>query len=292
MSSKTDSHRSRSLLQSVKTLGPLGSWTILLALHTSTWSNLEQSDVSPHAFTSNVHVFICSRIDYCNSLLVHLQNQKVCLSPLQPVLNAAARLIARLLHLCLRVWPPSLAPSHCSDSTRGSHIDLPLAYWASSQVFTWPYLLAFLCHLSSYTMLTWPSWSLCPTSEEFYGSDTSLCNHWPYTLKPPYFNTLLLINLWAKCFFFVLSRQLSSHSKAFKWCNINVQMHTNYKYYEHIIHTHRSNKKHMNKSKQAFKLFSSTWLMPKAQKYKLALIIYPLIETVLNNIFKHCFSAD
>ena len=45
-------------------------------------------------FTSIVHVFICSRIDYCNFLFVGLP--KVLLSPLQSVLNAAARLIARL----------------------------------------------------------------------------------------------------------------------------------------------------------------------------------------------------
>ena len=36
------------------------------------------------------------------------------------------------------------------------HIDLPLAYWSSSQVglFTWSYPLAFLCHLSSSATLT------------------------------------------------------------------------------------------------------------------------------------------
>ena len=45
-------------------------------------------------FTSMVHAFICSRIDYCNSLLVGLPKSR--LSPLQSVLNAAARLIARL----------------------------------------------------------------------------------------------------------------------------------------------------------------------------------------------------
>src|SRR6218665_954848 len=53
-------------------------------------------------------------------------------------------------HLPLSTWagPPSipivdvhaqstssLATTHCSDTTQGSHIDLPLAYWSSSQVF-------------------------------------------------------------------------------------------------------------------------------------------------------------
>src|SRR5678816_3029665 len=50
--------------------------------------------VSSSVFTTLVHAFICSRIDYCNSLLIGLP--KVHLSPLQSVLNAAARLVARL----------------------------------------------------------------------------------------------------------------------------------------------------------------------------------------------------
>jgi len=40
---------------------------------------------------------------------------------------------------------------------RSHNIDLPLAYWSSSQGFTWPYPLAFLCNLSSSATLTWPS---------------------------------------------------------------------------------------------------------------------------------------
>src|SRR6218665_3168238 len=43
-------------------------------------------------FISTVHAFVCSRIDYCNSLLIGLPKTR--LSPLQTVLNAAARLIA------------------------------------------------------------------------------------------------------------------------------------------------------------------------------------------------------
>jgi len=45
-------------------------------------------------FTSIVHAFVCSRIDYCNSLLIGLP--KVRLSPIQTILNASARFIARL----------------------------------------------------------------------------------------------------------------------------------------------------------------------------------------------------
>src|SRR6218665_1617405 len=52
--------------------------------------------VSYHIFTSIFHAFVCSRIYYCKSLLVGLQ--MVHLSPIQSVLNAAARLIAQLPH--------------------------------------------------------------------------------------------------------------------------------------------------------------------------------------------------
>src|SRR6218665_1710513 len=45
-------------------------------------------------FTSIVHAFVCSRIDYCNSLLSGFPKTR--LSPLQTVLTAAARPIARL----------------------------------------------------------------------------------------------------------------------------------------------------------------------------------------------------
>src|SRR6218665_2358879 len=43
-------------------------------------------------FTSILHVFVYSRIDYWNSLLIGLPKTR--LSPLQTVLNAAARLIS------------------------------------------------------------------------------------------------------------------------------------------------------------------------------------------------------
>src|SRR6218665_2249119 len=82
--------------------------------------------------------FVCSRIDYCNYLLVGLP--KVRLSPLHSVLNADTRLIARLprtFHVSAFTsdHAPLLATTHCSDSTQGSHFDLPLAYWSSSQVY-------------------------------------------------------------------------------------------------------------------------------------------------------------
>src|SRR6218665_1368592 len=53
--------------------------------------------VSMPVFRSMVHAFVCSRIDYCNSLLIGLP--KSCLAPLQSVLNAAARLIVRIPRL-------------------------------------------------------------------------------------------------------------------------------------------------------------------------------------------------
>jgi len=39
-------------------------------------------------YTSIVHAFVCSRIDYCNYLLIGFPKTR--LSPLQTVLNAAA----------------------------------------------------------------------------------------------------------------------------------------------------------------------------------------------------------
>jgi hypothetical protein len=53
-----------------------------------------RKSVTSSIFTSIVHAFVCSRLDYCNSFLIGLP--KVRLAPLQSVLNAAARLIARL----------------------------------------------------------------------------------------------------------------------------------------------------------------------------------------------------
>src|SRR6218665_1616214 len=55
-----------------------------------------QSSISSRVLTCIVHAFICVRIDYCNSLLFGLP--KVCLSPLQSVLNAAARIFAQFSH--------------------------------------------------------------------------------------------------------------------------------------------------------------------------------------------------
>ena len=54
----------------------------------------DQRSVSMPVFKSMVHAFVCSRIDYCNSLLIGLPKSR--LAPLQSVLNAAARLIARI----------------------------------------------------------------------------------------------------------------------------------------------------------------------------------------------------
>src|SRR6218665_1307946 len=47
-----------------------------------------------HTCTLHVGLFVCSRIDYCNSLLIGLPKSR--LAPLQSVLNAAARLIAHI----------------------------------------------------------------------------------------------------------------------------------------------------------------------------------------------------
>src|SRR6218665_240691 len=49
--------------------------------------------VSSSNFATLIHAFLCSRIDYCNSLLIGLPKDH--LSPIQLVLNTAARLITR-----------------------------------------------------------------------------------------------------------------------------------------------------------------------------------------------------
>jgi len=68
-------------------------------------------------------VFIFFRTDHCNYLLVGLP--KVRRSSLQSVPNAAARWIVRLprtSHICLHVWPSSLAPTRIQFN--GSLIDI------------------------------------------------------------------------------------------------------------------------------------------------------------------------
>src|SRR6218665_445264 len=70
-------------------------------------------------FKSMVHAFVCSRIDYCNSLLIGLPKSR--LAPLQSVLNAAARLIARIprfshISTFMTEQLHQLASSFCTDS--------------------------------------------------------------------------------------------------------------------------------------------------------------------------------
>src|SRR6218665_3932397 len=50
--------------------------------------------ITTTTMTAIVRAFVCSRVDYCNSLVIGLH--KVRLSPIHSVVNAAARLIARL----------------------------------------------------------------------------------------------------------------------------------------------------------------------------------------------------
>jgi len=65
----------------------------LLLLPTEGSENHLQNCVCSY-FHLHCNAFVCSRIDYCNSLLIALPKNR--LSPLQTVLNAVARLIARL----------------------------------------------------------------------------------------------------------------------------------------------------------------------------------------------------
>ena len=113
----------------VTVLLPLLSILLNLKLTRSFYFHLRclraiRKSVSSSTFTSIVHTFVCSWLDYCNSLLVGLR--KVRLAPLQSVLSAAARLIASLprfshsstfiaeqLHwLSLSLWSYTIQSSH------------------------------------------------------------------------------------------------------------------------------------------------------------------------------------
>src|SRR6218665_3021847 len=91
-------------LSSVRDLGVTLDNTFSFSAHISNLSRSSfyhlrhlravRRSVSIPVFKSMVHAFVCSRIDYCNSLLIGLPKSR--LAPLQSVLNAAARLIARI----------------------------------------------------------------------------------------------------------------------------------------------------------------------------------------------------
>ena len=83
----------------------------------------------------------------------------------------------------------------------------------NSRIIKPPHSMAYCCSsVNSWKAIcysyTWPSWSLCPASEDFYGSDTSLCNHWPFALEPtPSFYAIHFINcIVSQVPLFVLSR--------------------------------------------------------------------------------------
>src|SRR6218665_2007931 len=84
--------------------------------------------ISMPVFKSMVHAFVCSIIDYCNSLLIGLLKSR--LAPLQSVLNAAARLISRI--------PPF---SHISTFTTEQLHWLPLSAQSIHQSISFYFLI-------------------------------------------------------------------------------------------------------------------------------------------------------
>src|SRR6218665_2127356 len=72
--------------------------------------------VAPKVFLTIVHAFICTRIDYCNSLLIGLPKTR--LAPVQSVLNAAARMIAHLPPYS-HISDYMIIELHCSQSWPG-----------------------------------------------------------------------------------------------------------------------------------------------------------------------------
>ena len=76
-----------------------------------------RKSVSIPVFTSILHAFVCSRIDYCNSLLIVLP--KVRLSPIQTLLNAV---LLRFSHISSFItqqlhWLPSHHHPHSIQSS-------------------------------------------------------------------------------------------------------------------------------------------------------------------------------
>jgi len=70
---------------------------------------------------------------------------------------------------------------------------LKYALQKSRHIHAQPFIIQHLVRLK---------WSLCPTSEDFYGQNTSLCNHSARTSEPTsFFDMLLLIYCWAKYLF-------------------------------------------------------------------------------------------
>src|SRR6218665_3725454 len=114
-------------LTSVRDLGVTLDNTLSFSAHISNLSRSSfyhlrrlravRRSVSMPSFKSMVNAFVCSRIDYCNSLLIGLPKSR--LAPLQSVLNAAARLIARIprfSHIYFHDRTAPLASSFYTDS--------------------------------------------------------------------------------------------------------------------------------------------------------------------------------
>lgn len=70
-----------------------------------------------------IHAFVCTRVDYCNSLLIGLP--KAQLAFVQSVLNAVARLIAPLRTLCLLLSPTSLSLSIWASCSLIGYFSIP-----------------------------------------------------------------------------------------------------------------------------------------------------------------------
>lgn len=152
------------------------------------------SSVFSHAFTCIVHAFICFRIDYCNSLLHVVGLRKVRRSPLQSVVNAAARSIVRLPrtpNLFFYVWPLSLAPLI-------TQIQLNRSYnWPRFQISECPVPPAISLRpsnsLDRHDLFDQLARNLMAKTQIFPFISPSL---WT---QLPSFGTLLFINCWAKC---------------------------------------------------------------------------------------------
>jgi len=116
MSDYTNAHTHSTFLSSVRDLAVTLDSELTFADHISLLTRYcfyqlrrfraIRRSVSPKVFLTIVHAFVCTCIDYCNSLLIGLP--KTLLAPVQSVLNAAARwLVCHLTRISLTTWSMS-----------------------------------------------------------------------------------------------------------------------------------------------------------------------------------------
>ena len=134
-----------------------------------------------------VHAFVCSRIDYCNSLLIGLP--KLHLAPLQSVslLNAAARLIARLPRFS---HISTFMTEHLHWLSFTARIQFKILFLtcktffgSSSTLPLWSYHTAYLSYIWTSSPLFRPSWPYSSLVSDCHNTVSGLCLCWPFAVE-------------------------------------------------------------------------------------------------------------